>query len=98
MGLAPMKFSNLTIASLICNTSAKTGMRMGIKGDGWRIVELALESEGGCSAFEDDGVEGRGLYGSIGYGRACIAIIMYLLRKQVRRSGGRQRRNSQRER
>jgi len=36
---------------------------MGMKGDGWRIVVVGSaleESEGGCSAFEDDEAEGRG--------------------------------------
>jgi len=64
-------------------TTAKTGMRMGMKGDGWRTVVVGSASEGsegGCSAFEDDVAEGRGLYGSIGYGRACIAIIMYFVK------------------
>ena len=36
-------------------------MRMGMKGDRWRIVVVGSaleESEGACSAFEDDEAEG----------------------------------------
>jgi len=47
-----------------------------MNGEGWRI----LVSVSSCEEDEGIGVRGgKGLYGSAGTGRACIAIIMYCI-------------------
>lgn len=66
----PPTLKMLTIASSMNKTKAKTGIRIGTKGDGCLMVSL------GSSVRRDLVVLLLGLYGSIGAGFACIAIMI----------------------
>ena len=56
-----------TMQSFMKITGTKTGNRIGMYGEGWRM---------GCCCELGDGYGGTGLYGSYGTGLACIAMMM----------------------